>query len=434
MRATTLVGRLIGVEEAVIESFDIADKPAQGRVVLTANVRQYRRAKPHCSRCGARCPGYDQGGGERRWRALDLGEVMVYLVATMFRVSCPEHGVVVAKVGWAHPGSRFTAAFEDSAAWMSANMPATAVATFMRVTFRAVDAIVSRVVARAADEVDLLDGLTSIAIDEVAYRKGQRYLTVVVDNDTGRLVWAAKGHGKAVLGAFFDMLGPQRSAQLQLVSADGAGTADGWIATVVKDRAAQAVRCMDPFHTVAWATEAVDEVRRATVRALTTNGDKAGLQLVKGSRWALLKNPANLTATQASVLASVKEANTDLFTAHVLKEQLRAVFHPPAGVGARSVLAAWLAMVDEARLPAFDRVASKARRALPEIHATLDHHMSSARAEANNTTVRMLTRRGFGYHSADSLIAITMLKRSGLCPDLPGRSPRPAHPPTTQAA
>ena len=60
--------------------------------------------------------------------------------------------------------------------------------------------------------------------------------------------------------------------------------------------------------------------------------------------------------------------------------------------------------------------------------------MSSARAEANNTTVRMLTRRGFGYHSADALIAITMLKRSGLCPDLPGRSPRPAHPPTTQAA
>src|SRR5512144_1502556 len=195
-------------------------------------------------------------------------------------------------MAWSWPGSAgrirasgFTAAFEDSAAWMSANMPATAVATFMRVTFRAVDSIVTRVVARAAGRVDLLDGLTSIAVDEVAYRKGQRYLTVVVDNDTGRLVWAAKGHGKAVLGAFFDA----RSAQLQLVSADGAGTADGWIATVVKDRAAQAVRCMDPFHTVAWATEALDQVRRATVRQLTGVGDKAGLELVKGSRWALLK-------------------------------------------------------------------------------------------------------------------------------------------------
>ena len=58
--------------------------------------------------------------------------------------------------------------------------------------------------------------------------------------------------------------------------------------------------------------------------------------------------------------------------------------------------------------------------------------MNSARAEANNTTVRMLTRRGFGYHSADALIAITMLKRSGLCPDLPGRPPRHTSPQTAK--
>ena len=148
--------------------------------------------------------------------------------------------------------------------------------------------------------------------------KGQRYLTVVVDNDTGRLVWAAKGHDKAVLGAFFDMLGPQRSAQLQLVSADGAGPRTGGSPPVVTQRAPQAVRCMDPFHTVAWATEALDQVRRATVRHLSAAGDKAGLQLVKGSRWALLKNPVNLTAAQASTLAGVKDANADLFTAHVL--------------------------------------------------------------------------------------------------------------------
>ena len=103
MRATTLVGRLIGVEQAVVEGFDIVDDQAKGRLVLAAQVRPYRRAKPRCSQCGVRCPGYDQGGGQRRWRALDLGEIVVYLAATMFRVTCPEHGVVVAKVGWAHP-------------------------------------------------------------------------------------------------------------------------------------------------------------------------------------------------------------------------------------------------------------------------------------------------------------------------------------------
>jgi transposase len=403
--------------------------------VLTARVRPRKRAKPRCSQCGAVCPGYDQGDGERRWRGLDLGEVVVYLVATMLRVRCPEHGVVVVKVSWAHPGSRFTAAFEDSVAWMSANMPASAVAALMRVTWRSVDAIITRVVARAAGRVDLLDGLRSVAIDEVAYRKGQRYLTVVVDNDTGRLAWAAKGHGKAVLARFFEALGPDRAAKLELVSADGAGTADGWVAAVVKERAPQAVRCMDPYHVVAWAGEAVDEVRRSTVRALAASSDAAGLALAKSSRWALLKSPGTLTGGQADTLASIKDANTDIYTAYLLKEQLRAVFNPPAGIGGRGVLGAWLNMADAAALPAFDAVAAKVRRALPEIRNTLDRHVSSARAEANNTTVRMLTRRGFGYHSAEALIAITMLKRSGLCPDLPGRRPQhPSPPRTAQAA
>ena len=92
-----LVGRLIGVEEAVVEGFDIVDDQAKGRLVLAVQVRPHRRAKPRCSQCGVRCPGYDQGGGQRRWRALDLGEIVVYLAATMFRVTCPDHGVVVAK-------------------------------------------------------------------------------------------------------------------------------------------------------------------------------------------------------------------------------------------------------------------------------------------------------------------------------------------------
>jgi transposase len=279
----------------------------------------------------------------------------------------------------------------------------------------------SRVVARAAGRVDLLEGLRSIAVDEVAHRKGQRYVTVIVDNDTGRLVWAAKGHGKAVLAPFFEALGPDRAAKLELVSADGAGTADGWIAVVVKERAPHAVRCMDPYHVVAWAGEAIDEVRRATVRALAADGDAAGLHLVKGSRWALLCNPGTLTAGQADILAGIKDANIDLYTAYLLKEQLRAVFNHPTGIGGRGLLAGWLSMADAAGLPAFDAMAAKVRRALPEIRNTLDHHMSSARAEANNTTVRMLTRRGFGYHSAEALIAITMLKRSGLVP----RPPRP---------
>jgi transposase len=90
------------------------------------------------------------------------------------------------------------------------------------------------------------------------YKRGHRYLTIVVDHDTGRLVWAAPGRDKATLTLFFDALGGERSNQITHVSADGAD----WIIAVVTARCANAVRCADPFHVARWATDALDEVRR----------------------------------------------------------------------------------------------------------------------------------------------------------------------------
>src|SRR5690606_25534048 len=149
------------------------------------------------------------------------------------RVACGEHGPTVAAVPWARHASRFTVAFEDTCAWLAARAPASTVAELLRVSWRAVTGIVERVVAEASGRVDRLDGLRRIGIDEVAYRKGHRYLTVVVDHDTGRLVWAGKGRDKATVSAFFDALGDERAARLTHVSCDAAD----WITTVVAQRA-----------------------------------------------------------------------------------------------------------------------------------------------------------------------------------------------------
>jgi len=170
------------------------------------------------------------------------------------------------------------------------------------------DRHLGRVVADLAGRTDQLDGLRRIGIDEIAHRKGHRYLSVVVDHDTGRLVWAAAGRDTATLHRFFDALGEARSARLGHVSADGAE----WIHTVVAERAPQATLCLDPFHVVAWDTKALDAVRR------------------------------------------------DLW--------------------------------------------------------------NELRAEATNVHLRVLTRRAYGFHTPDALIAMAMLTRGGLCPDLPGRT------------
>ncbi|TFB71793.1 hypothetical protein E3O06_11695 [Cryobacterium glaciale] len=189
----------------------------------------------------------------------------------------------------------------------------------MRIAWRTVGAIITRVWADTEKQYDQFADLTRIGIDEISYKRGHKYLTCVVDHDSGRLIWAAPSQDKATLETFLDALGPERSAQITHVSADDAA----WIASVVADRAPSAVRCADPFHVVKWATEALDEVRRTAWNdarkaarqndARRTRGrpatnaparpDSARDAGIKNCRYALWKNPENLTEKQQTKLA-----------------------------------------------------------------------------------------------------------------------------------
>src|SRR5437773_7526527 len=144
----------------------------------------------------------------------------------------------------ARHGAGFTRAFEDTAAWLAVHTSRVAVAELLGVAWRTVGRVCARVAADQAARTDRFAGLRRIGVDEIAYKKGHRYLTVVVDHDTGRLVWAAPGHDATTLGRFFDALGLERCQQVRLVSADAAA----WIAKVVAARCPAATVCADPFH------------------------------------------------------------------------------------------------------------------------------------------------------------------------------------------
>jgi transposase len=417
VRTTRVWRRVLGVEQTVIESVDL-ETDARGQEVLIARVRVKAGAARRCSRCQRRCPGYDTSPDPRRWRGLDLGTTQLFLQATTSRVSCREHGVVVAAVPWARPGARFTTAFEDTAAWLVCHAALSVVAMLLRVAWRSVADIVTRVVADRAAKVDRLAGLRRIGIDEISYRKGQRYLLVVVDHDTGRLVWAGRNRDKETLGRFFDDLGAERAGHLTHVSADGAE----WIHDVVAERAPHAVVCLDAFHVVAWATEALDQVRRAMVNRLRAGGHHDEAATLKHSRWALLKNPPNLTGDQRATLAGIAKANGGLYRAYLLKEQLRAIFQAAELADARALLGGWIAWARRCRLDPFVKLAKTIKKYQALILNAVKHGLSNARSEATNTHLRLLTRRAYGYHSPESLIAMADLTRGGLCPPLPGRS------------
>jgi len=413
VRSGRLWARLVGVQGAVIGRV-LYDEQA-GVVVVTARPRKHLQGR--CGVCARRCPGFDQGEGRRRWRALDLGTLKAFVEADVARVRCPEHGVVVVAVPWARHGARHTRGFDDTAAWLAVHTSKQAVSQLLRVAWETVGRVVTRVTADAEAACDRFDGLRRIGIDEISYKRGHKYLTVVVDHDTGRLVWAAPGRDAATLSRFFDALGPERCAKVRLVSADAAE----WIALTVAARCPQAVLCADPFHVVKWATDALDEVRREVWNTARKGGEVALAGELKGARWALWKNPEDLTRRQRGKLAWIARVNGRLYRAYLLKEQLRLVFKLK-GVRATVLLEAWLGWARRCRIPAFVKLAKAVTAHRASIQAALTEGLSNGLVESTNTKIRLLTRVAFGFRSPDALIALAMLSVGGLCPLLPGRA------------
>jgi transposase len=305
----------------------------------------------------------------------------------------------------------------------------------MRIAWRTVGAIVTRVCADIDATHDRLAGLRRIGIDEISWKKGHRYLTVVVDHDTRRLVWAAPGRDKATLRKLFDALGDQRCAQITHVSADAAD----WIADVVAERCENAVRCADAFHVVAWATAALDEVRRQVwneARALARNEAKRRVgrpradaparpgheraRALKHARYALWKNPEDLTTNQAAKLTWIATTSPTLYRAYLLKEGLRHVFKVKGAEG-KQALDRWLSWAARCRIPTFVTLGKTIRKHRAAIDATLEHDLSNALIESTNTKIRLLQRIAFGYANVHALIALAMLSLGGHRPALPGR-------------
>jgi transposase len=409
MRGIRVWARLLGLRRAVVEDVRLG---IEGEVIVS--VRPGWRERDRCGICRRRSPGYDLGEGRRRWRALDLGTTFAFVEADAPRVTCRRHGVVVCAVPWARHDSRFTRAFEDQVAWLAVNTSKTAVAELMRVAWRTVGSILERVAAEAGRQVDLLDGLRRIGIDEISHRKGQRYLAVVVDHHTGRLVWAAPGRDRKTVLAFFDALGEERCKQIELVSADMAA----WISGPIAERVPDAVRCVDPFHVVQLATDALDEVRREVWNEARRQGNLELARDLKGARFAVWKNPENLTDRQAAKLATIQRTNTRLYRAYLLKEQLRQIYQLPADTASR-LLDSWLKWARRCRLPSFVKLARTITEQRDGILAAIQHGLSNARIEQINTQIRLIARRAFGFHSPEALIALAMLKLADLCPPLP---------------
>jgi len=374
------------------------------RVIVTVALRRKRLVCPLCDHSTrAR---YDLRDVDSRWRHLDLGAWRLEIRARLRRLSCPTHGVRVEGVPFARHRSEFTRDFEDLVALLAAKTDKSAICRLLRIAWRTVGAIVQRVVA---DELDpgRLNDLFEIGIDEISWRKQHNYLTLVSNHRSGKVVWGAEGKDTKAADSFFAELGKERSSKLSAVSMD---MGKAYLKSVRKeDHAPQATICIDPFHVVALATKALDDVRRAVWNDMRALDDKAAKKF-KDARWSLMKNPDNLTDKQAVTLRRLKRRGGDLWRAYRLKESCRAIFSgdlDPDEV--EELLDRLISQAQRSRLEPFVKLAKTLRENRDGILAAIRLGINNGRAEGLNNVVRLIARRAYGFHSAGAAIALVML-------------------------
>ncbi len=405
MRVTTAFNRMLAIPGASVRSVRFEHEG----VVVGLRRRSRRLVCPRCGCLGK--GGYDRRE-HRRWRHLDLGAVRCYLECELRRFPCPGcRKVVTEAVPWARPRSRFSRDFEDVVCWLAQQAAFSVISRLLRVTWRSVARIVARVVRELVDRRRLRD-LAAIGVDEVSYRRGQRYLTLVADHRSGAVAWAGKGRSQATLERFFDELGEVEAAKLRAVSLDM------WAPylNAVAARAPQARVCFDPFHVVQLANRAVDTVRRQEWQALRRSG--GGARWLKHTRWSVLKRPERLSERQAETLAILQRENARLYRAYLLKEQLRAIYSAPPADAPR-LLEAWLRWASRSKLKPFVRLARTLREHKAGILAAIELGLSNSRLEALNSKVRLISHRSFGFHSAEPLIALIYLCCGAVTVQLP---------------
>ncbi len=406
MRVTTALNRMLDLPGASVTDVRIGGEGVFVRVRL-------RRRRLVCSGCGQVYHGMHDRA-LRRWRHLDLGGRRCLIEYELRRVACRDCGVRVEAVPWARLGARHTRDFEDLTAFCAQQMAKSQVQALLRVAWETVGRIVARVVADRLDE-RRLQGLVQVGCDELSYRRGQRYLTNVADHRTGRIVWSSPGRNADTLQEFFDLLG-ERKSSIRAVSIDMSGGYEKAVRSALPD----AEIAFDPFHVVALAGRAVDEVRRAEWNAKGKSKTPEGRWL-KQVRFALRKAPENLSERQRLVLARIQQANAQLYRAYLLKEQLRQLYHLDDPADAEAHLDAWLAWASRSRLRPFVRLARTIRRYRDGILAAVTLGLTNARLEGLHSKVRLLSHRSFGFHSAAPLIALIYLCCAGITINPPWR-------------
>ena len=364
------------------------------RLVLEVEVLPRANARAKCSGCGNTAPGYDTLPA-RRFEFVPLWGIAVFLVYAMRRVSCPNCGVKVEAVPWASGKHQVT----DTYAWFLARwarrLSWKEVAEVFHTSWEKVFGSVQMAVEWGRAHQDL-SGVSAIGIDEVAWQRGPRFLTLVYQIDEGcrRLLWVGEARRVKTLLGFFRWFGTERSAELRFICSDM------WrpYLMVIAKKAAGAIHVLDRFHIMAKMNKALDEVRAQESRALAAKGYEP---VLKHTRWLLLKRPENLTEKQEPKLAELLQYNLRSVRAYLLKEDFQFFWDYVSPHWAEQFLHRWCTRTMRSKIEPMKKMARTlhAHRPLLLNWFRAKGAVSAGTVEGFNNKAKLTLRKSYGFRT-----------------------------------
>ena len=390
MQDHELYRRILGIESPwYVDHVELKLEAGEVRVKLAHEAQ----AEWPCAECGDPCRLYDHQA-ERQWRHLDTCQYQTILHAAPPRTQCPEHGVKVVKLPWAEPSSRFTALFEALALeWLKAASQK-AVAERMSLSWDQIHGIMERAVERGLERRKA-EPLPHLGIDEKAFRKGHRYLTLVNDLERHRVLYVAPERKQSSLDGFWAGLTQEQLESIEAVAMD---MWDPYV-NAVKAHLAEAEEkiVFDKFHVAQHLGDAVDQVRRKEHKLLKARGDDR----LAGTRYDWLRNPAGMEPKDRAEFARLKQSKLKTARAWALKETAMALYGYVYARPARKHFRWWYRWATRSRLEPILRVARMLKRRFENIITFLRHRITNAASESINAKIQWVkyTARGFRNQS-----------------------------------
>lgn len=361
-----------------------------------------------CSGCGQACERYHDW--DERWiRDLPILEAETHVLVQRFRVACPACGPKLEHLPWLAKYARVTGRLARSVARLCKVLAIKHVAKFYGLGWDAVKAIDKSWLEAALGEPNLTE-LDLLAMDEFAIKRGHRYATIFVEPNRKEVLWVCRGRSREEIRPFFEKLGPKGRERLKAVAMDMNAAYEA----EVKAQCPQAKIIYDLFHVVAkYGREVIDKVRIAEAKRQTSRGER---QVIKGSRWLLLRNSVNLKRKDRVRLRELLGANRRLATVYMLKDDLKSLWDYRYPRYAMDFFREWYARAIRSRIEPLKRFARQLRDKLDGVLAHCKYPLHTSLLEGMNNKIKVIKRMAYGYRDEDYFF----LKIRAAFPGIPG--------------